>query len=566
MVAIQHATSLNLVKEELDATLRQAETGFEGYVDDPTQVAHLDTCVECLHQAWGVLWVLDVPGALDLALELEHVARQIREQGGRAPDELVAAVGSALMVLGRYLEFVQVKSRHVPELLVPALNAVRLAGGKQPVPECAFFSCDPAARRPGEGGDALESDAEVARLTRRLRQMYQVGLVSVLRGENIPAHLRMMIRALERIDKIGGGTPAGRLWWSAQGALRALAQPGVEVDRSRKMYLGGIDRFLKRVVQEGGSVLREEPPRVLVRESVYLASLLPLDDKEGAAIRKSFHVPPDCPDAAGLQAEREAMSGPGGSVIRTVAAQLRSDLAAIKELLDLAVRGSPDARYGNVATELAKVGHTLVMLGLVRESQAVKERAESLRTWDDGRRIDQESADFQRLLDDLLGIESSVGGLERRFSPADGFTGGELGPGSLHQLDDARRTVLAECRSGIALAKRGITSYIEANFDRMHLNNIPSTLKGVVGGLRFLNLERTAAVLDACVLYMDARLLAGEPSAPSANALETLADAISGVDYYLESMEEQKPMGDGVLEVAESSMDELGFPVTRRKG
>lgn len=566
MVAIQHATSLNLVKDELDATLRQAETGFEGFVDDPAQVAHLDTCIDCFHQVWGVLWVLDVPGALDLALELEHVTRQIRDQGGQARDELIAAIGTALMVLGRYLEFVQVKSQHVPALLVPALNAVRVAGGKPPVPECAFFHCDVTARRPGEGGDALESDAEIARLARRLRQMYQVGLLSVLRGENVPVQLRMMIRALERIDKIGGGTPAGRLWWSAQGALRALAQPGVEVDRSRKMYLGGIDRFLKRVVQEGGSVLREEPPRVLVQESVYLASLLPPGDKQGAAIRKSFHVPADSPDAASLQAEREAMSGPGGSVIRTVAAQLRTDLGGIKELLDLAVRGSPDARYGNVATELGKVGHTLVMLGLVRESQAIKERAESLRTWDDGRRIDQESAEFQRLLDDLLGIESSVSGLERRFSPADGFASGDLNPGSLHQLDDARRSVLTECRSGIALAKRGITSYIEANFDRMHLNNIPSTLKGVAGGLRFLNLDRTVAVLDACVAYIESRLLANEQATPSTNALETLADAITGVDYYLESMEEQKPMGDGVLEVAESSMDELGFPVTRRKG
>jgi hypothetical protein len=35
------------------------------------------------------------------------------------------------------------------------------------------------------------------------------------------------------------------------------------------------------------------------------------------------------------------------------------------------------------------------------------------------------------------------------------------------------------------------------------------------------------------------------------------------VDYYLESMEEQKPIGDGVLEVAEQSMNVLGFPVSK---
>jgi hypothetical protein len=45
--------------------------------------------------------------------------------------------------------------------------------------------------------------------------------------------------------------------------------------------------------------------------------------------------------------------------------------------------------------------------------------------------------------------------------------------------------------------------------------------------------------------------------------METLADAVTGVDYFLESIEEHKPIGEGVLEVAESSMEELGFAVRR---
>ena len=45
--------------------------------------------------------------------------------------------------------------------------------------------------------------------------------------------------------------------------------------------------------------------------------------------------------------------------------------------------------------------------------------------------------------------------------------------------------------------------------------------------------------------------------------METLADALTGVDYYLESMEEQKPIGEGVLEVAEESVKALGFPVDK---
>ncbi|MFZ5723023.1 MAG: hypothetical protein ACOY33_05120 [Pseudomonadota bacterium] len=561
MVAIQRTTSLNLVKEELDATLRQAETGLEAYVENPANPAALNPCIEAFHQVWGVLKVLEVPGAAELAQELESTARHVQQADVKEPQ--LAALGNGIMVLGRYTEFLQIKGRNLPQLLVPALNALRATTGKQPVPESAFFPCDINGRRPGEGSDALESDAEIARLTRRLRQMYQVGLLGVLRGDNVATNLKMMDRALERVDKLGGGTPAGRLWWTARGALRALGQRGIEIDRTRKLYLGGIDRHLKQVVAEGGRVLREDPPKVLLRESIYLASLLPTSDQLGAAIRKAFRVSPDAPTAAQLVEEREVMSGPGGSVIRTVAAQVHADLTTVKDLLDATMRGGSDAGYAQAAEEMAKVAHTLVMLGLTRESQVLKARAEVVRSWD-GQNIDPGSADFQRLIDEMLAVENNVATLEKRFTPGETALEGET-KGSLYQLDDARKVVIAECRSGIALAKRGLTSYIEANFDRAHLNNIPKTLKDVSGGLRFLNLERAVGVLDACMTYIESRLLNANLPSPGANDMETLADAITSVDYFIESIEQLKPIGDGVLEIAEMSMEELGTPVAKRR-
>lgn len=561
MGAIQRATSLNLVKDELDATLKQAEKGLEAYVENPADANAMASCVEAFHQVWGVLRILEIPGATELAQELEGTARQIPESQHR--DMQLAALGNGIMVLGRYIEYMQIKSRSLPQLLVAAINALRAASGKSPIPESAFFPCDINAKRPGEGGDALESDAEIARLTRRLRQMYQVGLLGVLRDQNIATNLKMMDRALERIDKLSGGTPTGRLWWVARGALRALSQKGVDIDRTRKLYLGGIDRHLKLVVAEGGRVLRDEPPKVLIREGVYLASLLPLNDAVGSVIRKAYRVSPDAPTAAVYAEEHEVMGGPGGSVIRTVAGQVRSELTTVKDMLDAVLRGSAETGFAQVADELGKVAHTLVMLGLVRDSQRVKERAEDMRSWH-GRTIDPNSTEFQRLIDDLLAVENNVAMLEKRFTPGESLAPGEKAHGSLYQLDDARKVVIAECRAGIALAKRGITSYIEANFDRIHLNNIPKTLKDVSGGLRFLSLDRAVGVLDACMGYIENRLLNANLPTPGLNDMETLADAITSVDYYVESIEEHKPIGEGVLEVAEMSMEELGSPVAKR--
>jgi len=564
MVAIQRATSINLVREELDSTLKQAEAGLEAFADDAANVARIDECIECFHQAWGVLKVLEIPGAADLARELEIVAAHIKEHGVAGNDAAIGALGSGMMILGRYLEYLQLRLRNLPQLLVPAVNALRQASGRPPVPESAFFACDMQARRPGEGGDALESDADVARLARRLRQMYQVALLGVLRGENVAVNLRMMDRALERIDKIGGATPMGRLWWAARGALRALAQPGVEMDRTRKIYLGHLDRQLKRLVQEGGAVLREEPPQFMLRESVYLASLLPADDALGSALRKTFRVAADSPDFRELKAEHDALAGPGGSVMRTVAEQVRNDMSAIKDLLDATVQGMREGGYGQVADDLSRVAHTLLMLGLVKENQLLKEKVDLLRRWHGGAAADPASDEFQRLVDALLSVENSAAILEKNLTPGETPVDAGQSRVAVYQLDDAKRVVMAECRAGIALAKRGVTSYMEANYDRVHLNNIPATLKGVAGGLRFLSLERATGILDACVAYIEGRLLNANLPTPGANDMETLADAVTGVDYFLESIEEHKPIGEGVLEVAESSMEELGFPVGRR--
>ena len=123
-------------------------------------------------------------------------------------------------------------------------------------------------------------------------------------------------------------------------------------------------------------------------------------------------------------------------------------------------------------------------------------------------------------------------------------------------------TVVGECRAGLALAKRSISSFMDNNWDAMHLSNLPGTFASIAGGLMFLELQRARGVTQACHQYIVHQLIEGG-SPPTRENMETLADALTGVDYYLESMEEQKPIGDGVLEVAEESMKALGYPVAK---
>jgi hypothetical protein len=50
-----------------------------------------------------------------------------------------SALGSGMMVLGRYLEYVQIKAVNLPQLLIPSINEARAALGLPPLGEGYFL-------------------------------------------------------------------------------------------------------------------------------------------------------------------------------------------------------------------------------------------------------------------------------------------------------------------------------------------------------------------------------------------------------------------------------------------
>jgi len=167
--------------------------------------------------------------------------------------------------------------------------------------------------------------------------------------------------------------------------------------------------------------------------------------------------------------------------------------------------------------------------------------------------------------DALLYVESALSGLDRldlsNLDLVDASDDTKYQLMARSQLQEAELLVIKEAQAGITLAKRAITSFMDSNWDGMHLTNVPVTLRSVWGGLIFLQLPRAAEVVRVCEQFIEQKLIRDRADKPSNSTMETLADAITSIDYFLEGMEDNKPIGDGVLDVAEDSMRELGFPV-----
>lgn len=560
MVAITNTASLTFLKEEIDSTLHEAEKHLEAYAGDESLDEQLNLCVEAFHQLRGIFQVLELPAATLMAEEMELVAQSTGASGDA--QRYARALSQSIVLLGRYLEYVQLKNRALPELMIAGINELRREARKPLILESHFFSVD-LSRDRFPAIAAAETPAEdVPRLCRRLRHMYQVGLLGVLRAQNSQASLKLMARALSRIDRLSGPVPVSRMWWVARAAIEAMIADEMVLTPARKALLSQYDRQIKKVIYEGARVLQGEVPLLMIKESIYVVSLCSLSSGLIGEVKQVYDLRPRL-TAAVLQDETVLMSGGGGSVLRTVASNLKTELGDVKQSLEMASQGVADTDYSDVADSLGRIAGTLIMVNLNQEAAKIRARAAIVRAWK-AEAVDPMGLEFQELIDDLLSIENAIAGLERSITPLDDVKKQEHNSRiSLYQLDEARVAVVGESRSGLALTKRGVASYVESSWDSMHLANIPATLASVSGGLTFLNLNRAKAVMDACRHYIEQTLLREGSEKPTGEQMETLADAISSIDYYLESMEENKPIGESVLEVAEESMEELGYPVAR---
>ncbi|MBA1263934.1 ferrous iron transporter B [Stutzerimonas sp. NM35] len=554
------ATSLSLVRDELFATMEEAEQSLEHFIIDRNNGGLLQQAVENLKQVRGTLSLIELTGAELLAQEILQLATDIPVGAGEDRDTQLTALSNALYVLARYLESVDASRQEMPELLLPPINALRLAGAQPPLPESFFFSVRLDHARPALTAPVREPAARTAE-ARRLRQMYQLGLLGFIREPNAAASLKLMGRALSRLDMLYANTPAGRLCWLGSAALEAQLDGQLLPRQSRKRLFSRVDRELRQLIVNSG----HEPPRSLLKELLYLVALAESGGPIASQVREIFSLGPLPFTDHLLEDESQRLAGPGQAVMRSLSAAIREELASLKDLLDLIERQTAAAEsYANLHSLLGKLAKTLGMVGLSSASSALHAQLSQASGWTAENPPASEA--LLKLADAVLYVESMVASLERGerrdTRPQTIQSGHEAQAFANHQLTEACIVVIGEATAGLALAKRAITAYLESNGEKLHLANVPFSLMAVRGGLRFLEQDRAAELIGACADFIQKQMLEGVQM-PSEQMLETLADALTSLEYYLEggAILRRDDSRISVLDLAADSVRALGLPV-----
>ena len=552
--------ALDWVKGEISATLQQARQALEAYVAQPDDSTRLRFCLTYIHQVHGTLQMVEFYGAALLAEEMEKLAQaMMHSQTGNA-DEALEVLMQAILQMPVYLDKVQSDRRDLPMLLLPLLNDMRSARGEKLLSESAVFSAEQVApEAPSEAGLPDMASAENQQQLRKLRQVLQVAQLGVIRERDVTANSEQLVKVFARLERLCQGSDWAQLWRVFAGIAEGLATGSISNGNSIRQLLRQADRELRQLKDQPDSIATA-PANELLRNLLFYVAKSHGGSPRLDALKQRYQLQElwqaDDEPASG----NRQLVGPDRSAMQSVAQALSEELLQIKDQLDLFVRGdrSSPERLRELLPTIKQVADTLAILGLGQPRRVLLEQIEQVERMASG----QSSLNDAALMDvagGILFVEASLHGIA-------GLSGSQANTDSdLQRLASAQdmalvqRQVVQEARNALEQTRDCINAFIINQWDHAQLAPVDDLLTSVRGGLSMLGLERPAAAVNACRRYLQESLV--QPGArPQWQALDSLADVVTSIDYYLERLAEDDPeRSDSILAVAEERLQDLGY-------
>ncbi|NLD14064.1 MAG: response regulator [Gammaproteobacteria bacterium] len=548
--------ALEWVKGEIAETLKQARQSLEDYVEQPKDNTGLQFCLTYIHQVHGILQMVEFFGAALLAEEMEMLAQALVDGKTANVNEALEVLMQAILQLPRYLDRIQSARRDLPMAVLPLLNDLRAARGEKFLSQSSLFNPRMPAPMPPMDESRLKAldSPQLGGLLRKIRQTLQVALIGLLRDHESQQSLTHMARVFAGMEKLSNSAPALPLWQAASGLVDGLANRSLELSTSVRALLRQLDGELRLLVKNGVTELNRPVSDELLKNLLFYVA----KSNPNSTRLQRLHEQYNLADALPAEVTDDARGGglADRDAIRSVVSALCEELVRVKDSLDIFVRSDRTSlvELENLQPSLKQIADTLAVLGFAQQRKVVLDQAEVLDAIARGA-VTATDASLMDVAGALLYLEATLIGMvgtgESQQSSA------ELAPPT--DVAQVHRMVIREARTGLEQAKDGIIEFIASQWQHKHLEPVSELLNQVRGGLAMIPLERAARLVDCSKRYIDERIL-GTQAIPGWQDLDTLADAITGVDYYLERLYEDQ-VGDNelVLDSAAVSLGVLGY-------
>lgn len=286
---------LSWVKTEIEHSLAEARTHLDAHAADPADSKAAKFVTTHLHQVTGALSMVGLGAATRFNEEVERLAATLDDTATRGElPQRIAAAKSGIAALSAYLDNLMAGAADRPMMLSQAYIAVNRARGAKDATESDLFSPDLSVAVPmPEDTIALPTSDALIEAIKHRRNMYQAGLLKLLRDKDLAGGAREMRNATVAIEALQVTSPTRSFWYTASGFFDAVAaNPGDagalavqlfgKIDQQIKLLIDGVQKVPERLFRDillviGKSSVATERIKS-IRELYRLDSLLALPD------------------------------------------------------------------------------------------------------------------------------------------------------------------------------------------------------------------------------------------------------------------------------------------------
>ncbi|GIK87392.1 MAG: hypothetical protein BroJett026_28730 [Betaproteobacteria bacterium] len=538
---------LSWVQGEIDQALDrglQALAAFRAQPDDagPVKQAKLH-----VHQASGAIQMVGLEAAVAYADEIERHLARLEQLPPQAVPDAVDLVDRACRKLRIFLDELVNGAPPVPLRLFPEYEAMQLARGVRAATPTDLFYPDLSARAPRAPlREAMPPPKLQSHLVKQ-RRAYQHGLLAWLRGDEDGA--RRMREAVAGIEEVASQPTLRAFWWTVGALFEALAGHGIDAGFGLKQLAARIDLQIRRVA-EGGTKVADR----MRREVLYHVALSAPVGAQVAAVQKAYGLASLIPtaetistDVVGLQPlireAREQLAGAKDTWLKFASGRAEN-LPKLKQTLASVHGKAVQMRQGALMKLTAALVERLDKMPSsgVSEPVAMEYATGLLLAESAFENHANLSADFPQQVDALIvRIDAARAG---RTPPGGGAPAlDEMGRRAQERVLLAQ--VGREIQANLRHMEQVLDAFFRDNAKRGELASLTKDSTQIRGALRMLGLDDAERLLALCQEQIEAY---ADPEAAADNDdLELLAESLSGLGFYVEAVEQQRPERDRLI-------------------
>jgi len=533
---------LSWVEDEIGQSLGRGLDLVAAFKANPSDTAPLRHARNHVHQAAGAIQMVGLDAVIVYVDELERQLARLEELDPADLEAAYALIDRACSMLRIFIAELVGGARPVPLKLFPEYDAMqRFRGIKAASPTDLFYPELELRALALETPAPIPESGHALHLLKQ-RRLFQGGLLAFLRGEQRGA--RQMRDAVAGIERASSAPSARVFWWTVGAFFDALVERGLDPGFGAKQLAARIDLQIRRVVEGSGKVADR-----LRREVLYFVAVSAPVTPAVRAVQKEFGLVGLIPSEEVLNADLVRLQ----PILRNA----REQLGAAKDLW-LKVASARTDCLPKLKEALASVQQDADEIG---NAALIRLVASLVARLDDAPGAD--GVPEPLAMEYATGMLLAESAVENYGSLTDEFP--KQVEAMLARLDAAKasrpipsaaapvldemsrraqeRALLAHVAREIQANLRHMEQVLDAFFrdhaKRAELATLGKDSQQIRGALTILGQDDAARLLSLCQEQIDS--YANPDTVVGDEALELLAESLSGLGFFIEALEQQRP-------------------------